>query len=153
VPNGVYSLTVQSSIPIVSELEQIVGGSPTVGGHPGFVTAGAAGNTALTSTGLEAGQSSILIRVFNPTKGRMRSIRVAGLVGTSGPITTPDSTLAPNASLELAFPLGSAMAGKPVAVTVTCSSPCVASSIEGARGARVPLAAGAANEVWGAPMN
>jgi hypothetical protein len=159
VVSGVYALTVQSSLPIVTELAQYVGGPPATGVHPGFVALGMQGGTALSASGYEATTARILVRVFNPTAGRM-VVRVTGLLGSAGPALTPDSTVAPNASLELALPIAAAAlkgagqsgAPQPVAVSVSCSGPCVAAAIEGVRGARVPRPANAVPEAWGAPL-
>jgi hypothetical protein len=157
--HSVFSLSIRASIPVVAELAQYVGGGPAIGDHPGFDELGSRGNTELSASGFEAGTAPILIRVFNPT-GSHIVVRVTGLQSKPTPVFTQTDVVAGYTSLELAFPTVPAskpaasgqVQTQPLAVTVACSGLCVATGLEGARGAIIPLPANSSAEVWGGAL-
>jgi hypothetical protein len=146
-PGKVFALSVRSSVPLVAEVTQYVGGPATKGEHPGFEAQGSAGSTQLTAMALQNLGTPILVRVFNPTGSRM-FVRIAVFQGTGAVAAPSGYWVGGQASLEMTLPVVTASAGakqvsapKPMAVAVTCSGVCVAAVLEGVRGATEPLPA------------
>jgi hypothetical protein len=155
---GVYALSVRSSVPVVGELAQYVGGSPGTGSHPGLDMQGSRGGTLLIGSAFDATGAGTLLRVFNPTVGRI-VVHVTGL-STAGTFYAQSYQIAEHATLELqlkAPPLTSSttarQSARPIAVAVSCSGPCVAAAMAGARGWTVPLPPASPPEAWGSQLN
>jgi hypothetical protein len=155
---GVYALSVRSSVPVVGELAQYVGGSPGTGSHPGLDMQGSRGGTLLIGSAFDATGAGTLLRVFNPTVGRI-VVHVTGL-STAGTFYAQSYQIAEHATLELQLkvpPLTSSttarQSARPIAVAVSCSGPCVAAAMAGARGWTVPLPPASPPEAWGSQLN
>jgi hypothetical protein len=160
VVGGIYAVSLRSTQPVVAELAQFFGGPPSSGFHPGLENSGTSGGTVLSGGGYQSQSGNVLVRVFNPTAGRM-VVRVLGL-SSNGPFYAQSYQIAANASLEVVLPApppsqdrGSPTkrAPVPIALSVTCSGPCVASGIEGARTSAPPSASVQPAEAWGGTLN
>jgi hypothetical protein len=156
---AVMSISVRATLPVVAEMAQYVGGPPVATAHPGFDAQGSRGGTTLTAGGFETGTAPMLIRVFNPTGGRIW-VHVLAWEGTSTAYSSPSYSVGGNASLELGLTPtqlagagGSLKPGQPIGVAVDCSGLCVAAGLEGARGATTPLPATAPPEAWSMALN
>jgi hypothetical protein len=155
VNQGVYALSVQSTLPVVSELAQYVGSSPGnetgQGADPGFDEPGTQGSTALNGGGYVT-VGSPLIQVFNPTTGQM-AIRMTAL-STQGVYFLQNYEVAAGASLTLALPAPPARPvtpRTPVGVSVSCSGPCVGVALMGIHGTAIGTAP-VPTEVWDNPL-
>ncbi len=146
-PGKIFAFSTRSTVPVVAELTQYVGGPATKGEHPGFEAHGSGGSTELTAIGLPSLGVPILVRVFNPTGGRM-FVRLSVFQGAGAVVAPAGYWVGGRASLEAAVPSTTARGGdspggtsQPLAVEVTCGGVCVPAVLEGVRGATVPFPA------------
>jgi hypothetical protein len=158
VDGGIYAISLRSTQPVVAEMAQFFGGPPSSGFHPGLESSGTSGGTILSGGGYESRSGNILVRVFNPTAGRM-VVRVLGL-SSYGPFYAQNYQIAANASLEFVLPPPPSSQDRsaltknvPIALSVTCSGPCIAAGIEGARASAPAAASAQPVEVWGGTLN
>ncbi len=155
----VCSLSVRSTVPVVAELGQFVGGPASAGQHPGFEVQGSSGNTQLAAIGLQSTDTPTLVRVFNPTGSRM-FVRVSAYQSAGAPMASAGYWVGGRASLEMALAEPAIHSGaKPsgtlqaLAVVVTCSGVCVPAVLEGVRGAATALPSHAVPEALNSSLS
>jgi hypothetical protein len=133
VDQGIYAVVLQSTQPIVAEIVQYVGGTPSkIPVVPGLDLQGVPAGTSLLSSALDD-SADPLVHVYNPSAGHM-VVRLSAM-STGGAYVTRTYQIAPDASLEaqVPTPAGLRFAGshQPIGISISCSSPCVAAALEG----------------------
>jgi hypothetical protein len=161
VDRGIYAVLLQATEPIVAEIAQYVGGSPSsTPAPPGLDLQGTPGSTSLHDSGLVSGAAATwqpLVHVYNPSAGHT-VVRLSAM-SAAGAYFTRTYQIASQATLEVRIPVPPASSSPSpgsqasIGLSLSCSSPCVGAALEGVRGVVGSGESGLPREAWGESLH